>query len=112
MSVSGTNRRAFVAALVGAAAWPKVTHAQQQTDKVWRVGYLQLSSATNGISVAALDDFRLKLNDLGYVEGRNLGLDVRRANDDYPRLPGLARRLLLSMAAGQKPSRGRLKRSS
>src|SRR6516225_2071571 len=87
------NRRAFIAALVGAATWPRVTHAQQQTDKVWRVGYLTPSSATN-FSVAVLDDFRLKLKELGYVEGRNLGLYVRRANDDYARLPGLAGELV------------------
>src|SRR6516225_8001338 len=87
------NRRAFIAALVGAAAWPRVTHAQQQTDKVWRVGYLTPSSATN-FSVAVLDAFRLKLKDLGYVEGKNLGLYVRRANDDYAQLPSLASELV------------------
>jgi putative ABC transport system substrate-binding protein len=87
------NRRAFIAVLGGAAAWPRVTHAQQQTDKVWRVGYLTPSSATN-FSVAVLDEFRLKLNELGYVEGRNLSLYVRRANDDYARLPGLASELV------------------
>jgi putative ABC transport system substrate-binding protein len=68
-------------------------YAQQQADKVWRVGYLTPSSATNA-SVAVLDAFRLKLNDLGYVEGRNLGLYVRRANDDYALLPGLASELV------------------
>jgi putative ABC transport system substrate-binding protein len=87
------NRRAFIAGLGGAAAWPLVTHAQQQTDKVWRVGYLTPSSATN-FSVAVLDAFSLKLKDLGYVEGRNLGLYVKRANDDYARLPGLASELV------------------
>ena len=80
-------RRAFIAGLSSAAAWSVVTHAQQQTDKVWRVGYLTPSSATD-FSVAVLDEFRLKLNELGYVEGRNLSLYVRRANDDYARLPG------------------------
>jgi putative ABC transport system substrate-binding protein len=55
---------------------------------------LSPSSVTNGISVAVLDDFRLKLNDLGYVEGKNLGLYVRRANDDYTRLPALASELV------------------
>jgi putative ABC transport system substrate-binding protein len=39
------------------------------------------------------DAFRLKLKDLGYVEGRNLSLYVRRANDDYA-LPGLASELV------------------
>ena len=34
--------------------------------------------------------FRLKLQDLGYIEGKNLKLDVRRAEQDYTRLPALA----------------------
>jgi putative ABC transport system substrate-binding protein len=86
------KRREFIATLGGAAAWPVVTRAQPAV-KVWRVGYLTPSSATN-FSVAVLDDFRFKLKDLGYVEGRNLDLYVRRANDDYTRLPGLASELV------------------
>jgi putative ABC transport system substrate-binding protein len=89
------NRREFIAVLGGAAAWPVVTHAQQQTDKVWRVGYLSPASLLAApTSVALFDAFRLKLKDLGYVEGRNLGLYVRRANDDFARLPGLASELV------------------
>ncbi len=86
------KRRAFIAGLGGAAAWPLVARGQS-ADKVWRVGYLSPSSATN-FSVAVFDAFRLKLNDLGYVEGRNLGLYTRRANDDYARLPTLAGELV------------------
>ena len=93
MTILHVTRREFVAALGSAAAWPLVAHAQQQTVKVWRVGYLSASSATN-VSVALFDAFRLKLSDLGYVEGRNLGLYVRRANDDYALLPGLASELV------------------
>jgi len=51
-------------------------------DKIWRVGFLSASSATN-VTVALFDSFRLKLNDLGYVEGKNLG------NDDFAQLPSL-----------------------
>ncbi len=87
------RRRAFIAALGSTAAWPLAMHAQQQTDKVWRVGYLSPSSARN-VTVALFDDFRLKLNDLGYVEGRNLSLYIRRANDDYAQLPSLASELV------------------
>ena len=88
------RRREFINLIAGSAVtWPLTAHAQQQTDKVWRVGYLTPSSATN-VSVALLDAFRLKLNDLGYVEGRNLGLYVRRANDDFARVPGLASELV------------------
>src|SRR5262245_11573255 len=87
------DRRTFIAGLGGAVAWPLVARAQQQTDKVWRVGYLSPASATN-FSVPYFDAFRLKLNDLGYVEGRNLGLYIRRANEDFARLPGLASELV------------------
>jgi putative ABC transport system substrate-binding protein len=88
------RRREFINLIAGSAViWPLMAHAQQQTDKIWRVGYLSPSSATNA-SVAFLDAFRLKLNDLGYVEGRNLGLYVRRANDDLARLPSLASELV------------------
>jgi putative tryptophan/tyrosine transport system substrate-binding protein len=88
------RRREFINLIAGSAVtWPLSAHAQQQTDKVWRVGYLTASSATN-VSVALLDDFRLKLNDLGYVEGRNLSLYVKRANDDLAQLPSLASELV------------------
>ena len=87
------RRRAFIAGLGSAAAWPLAAYAQQQPDRVWRVGYLSAVSATN-VGIAIFDAFRLKLNDLGYVEGRNLDLFVRRANDDYSRLPGLASELV------------------
>jgi putative ABC transport system substrate-binding protein len=93
MPVGRTNRRRFIAALGSAAAWPLVALAQRP-EKVWRVGYLTPSSATNNFSVAVFDDFRLKLKDLGYVEGRNLDLYMRRANDDYALLPGLASELV------------------
>jgi putative tryptophan/tyrosine transport system substrate-binding protein len=88
------RRREFINLIAGSVViWPLTAHAQQQTDKVWHVGWLSPSSATN-LSVAFLDDFTVKLNELGYVEGRNLGLYVRRANEDFARLPGLASELV------------------
>jgi putative ABC transport system substrate-binding protein len=91
MPVRGPNRRAFIATLSGAAAWPVVARAQQ--GKVWRVGSLSPSSATK-VDTALVDAFRIKLEVLGYVEGKNLSLDVRRADDDYTRLPALAATLV------------------
>ena len=82
------RRRAFIAGLGGAAAWPMVARAQQP-ERLRRVAYLTPSSATE-VSIAVLDVFRLKLHDLGYVEGKNLQLDVRRAEGNYARLPALA----------------------
>ena len=40
MPVGQTNRRTFIAALGGAAAWPLVAHAQ----KIWHVGFLAPNS--------------------------------------------------------------------
>jgi putative ABC transport system substrate-binding protein len=88
------RRREFIKLIAsGATAWPLLARAQQQTDRVWRVGYLSSSSATDDTR-PFVDAFRLKLNDLGYVEGRNLGLYVRRANDDFAQLPSLASELV------------------
>jgi putative ABC transport system substrate-binding protein len=84
------KRRAFIAALGGAAAWPVVARSQESA-KIWRVGYLSLSSAADNPS---FDAFRLKLQDLGYFEGRNLTLDVRRGEGDYARLTPLAAELV------------------
>ena len=88
------NRRAFIAGLGSAAVAPLGARAQHQPDKVWRVGYLSPTTAATNVSVALFDAFRLKLNDLGYAEGRNLSLYVRRANDDFARLPDLASELV------------------
>ena len=44
MAILGMNRRALIAALGGAAAWPRVALAQQQP-KVWRIGMLETISA-------------------------------------------------------------------
>jgi len=41
-----------------------------------------------------LGAFHLQLQELGYVEGRNLILDMRRADEDSARLPGLATELV------------------
>jgi putative ABC transport system substrate-binding protein len=88
------KRRAFISGLGSAAAWPLTLRAQNAPPgKIWRVGYLSGSSATD-FSLALFNAFRLKLQELGYVEGKNLRLDVRRAEFDYARLPALAAELI------------------
>ena len=47
----------------------------QQPAKVYRVGWLSPGATTGG----ALDTLKKELRDLGYVEGQNLIIDVRRA---------------------------------
>jgi putative ABC transport system substrate-binding protein len=87
-------RRRELIALVGgaAAAWPLSTRAQQTT-RIWRVGYLS-PVPESGFSARLFRAFVARMQELGYVEGRNLILDVRRADGDFSRLPDLAAELV------------------
>jgi putative ABC transport system substrate-binding protein len=88
------KRRELMGLVGGAAvAWPMAARAQQQP-RVWRVGYLAPSSPSDINARTNLETLRLKLRELGYVEGRNLILYVRRAEGDFSRLPDLAAELV------------------
>ena len=66
------KRRAFIAALGGAAAWPLVAHGQQA--RVHTLGVLTLPNPE-----PLLKALREGLRDAGYVEGNNLRLEIRSA---------------------------------
>ena len=85
------RRREFITLLGGAsAAWPLVARAQQS--KVRVIGFL--SFGTPEERVAGLLGFRKGLSEMGYVEGRNLAMEFRWAQNDASRLPGLATDLI------------------
>jgi putative tryptophan/tyrosine transport system substrate-binding protein len=86
------RRREFIALLGNAAAWPLAARAQQS--RIWRLGFLSPGLATDVVALGLYDTFKQKLLDLGYVEGQNLVLDVRRAGGDFSKLPGLAAQLV------------------
>jgi putative tryptophan/tyrosine transport system substrate-binding protein len=75
------KRRAFIAALGSAAAWPLTANAQQ--NKVWRVGYLSpvFPPSKSAGDAAVFEAFRQRMRDFGYVDGKNLIL----LNPDTPK---------------------------
>jgi putative ABC transport system substrate-binding protein len=86
------KRREFIARLGGAAvAWPLAARAQHDGG-VPRIGYLALTSAS--FHKPYVDAFRRGLQELGYIEGKNLEIEVRYADGDTDRLPGLVAELL------------------
>ena len=88
------RRREFIILLgSAAAAWPPHPYAiAQQSAKVWRIGMLEVTPRL--ANAANVDAFRRALQELGYIEGRNLVLEVRLANGRLDQLPALAAELV------------------
>ena len=85
------RRRLLIALGAGALAAPLEIFAQQQP-KIRRIGFLGTATASAFADrVAALT---AGLNDLGYVEGRNLIIEWRWAEGNRARLSGLAAELV------------------
>ena len=81
------RRREFTALAGGiATAWPFVARAQQSTVPV--IGFLNSTSADGYSSMAVA--FRRGLKEAGYVEGQNVTVEYRWADNQYERLPALA----------------------
>src|SRR5262249_45256306 len=76
---------------VAAAAWPMVARAQDP-GKVARLGFLGATFASSWGS--RIEAFRSGLRDLGYMEGRNVIIESRWAEEQYDRLPALAGELV------------------
>jgi putative tryptophan/tyrosine transport system substrate-binding protein len=86
--VSDMKRREFMTLLGGAAAWPAAARAQQ-SGRVPRIGYL----APAGL-LPRDEAFRQRLQELGYVEGKNIVIENRLAEGKFERLPALAEELV------------------
>jgi putative ABC transport system substrate-binding protein len=82
------RRRDFIKVAAGcAAAWPLVAHGQQQ-GQMPVVGYLSATSPDEGEPRAAA--LRRGLQESGYIEGQNVAIEYRWANQQIDRLPVLA----------------------
>jgi putative ABC transport system substrate-binding protein len=69
-----------------------VSAEAQQAKKVWRIGFLGSGSALGYAS--RVNAMREGLRDLGYVEGKNIVIEYRWAEEKYDRLPNLAAELI------------------
>jgi ABC-type uncharacterized transport system substrate-binding protein len=98
------KRREFIALFGGAATWPIAARAQQRPPAV--IGFLSSSALAD--RARYLPAFRQGIRETGYVEGQNVAIEYRWAQDQYDRLPDLAADLVRSqvtvIAAHDTPS--------
>ncbi len=86
-----TDRRTFIASMVGAVLSAPIGVQAQQAGKIYRVGFLWDSPA---VWPHALEGFRQGLRDLGWAEGLNVVVEYRWAEGRFDRLPGLVEELV------------------
>ena len=84
------RRRAFIAALGGAAALARLPIARAQAPRSRRVAVLMGLREDNSDSPLAIAAFRRGLQQLGWAEGRDLDIDIRWGNGDSARIRSYA----------------------
>jgi putative ABC transport system substrate-binding protein len=96
------RRRTFIAGLAGGAAWSLTARSQQLAMPV--IGYLGTQSADIDYETVTVP-FLQGLKEIGYIDGQNVSVEYRWAENQFDRLPGLAadlvrRRVAMILASG------------
>ena len=94
MEFDQLKRRGFITLLGGAAAWPLAARAQQP-DRMRRIGVLMNRAADDPQGQVRLTAFQQALQQLGWIDGRNVRIDIRWCETDAER----ARRYALELIA-------------
>jgi putative tryptophan/tyrosine transport system substrate-binding protein len=99
------RRRDFIKAITVSTVWPLVARAQQSSG-LPLIGILSPQSAAT--AARNVEAFRSGLHDLGYVEGRNIVIDLRYAEGNLGRISELAAELAAlkpaAIVAGSEPA--------
>ena len=88
------GRREFITLVGGAAAWPLAASAQQQGDRVRRIGVLMAYDENDALAETLFSAFIQALAGLGWTDGRNVRVDVRWYGNDTNRIRALAQELV------------------
>src|SRR6516165_3906943 len=107
-----TKRREFITLLGGAAAWPVAARAQQQGERMRRLGLL-MGVADDREGQARVTALKQGLQELGWTDGRNMqietrfgGADVGRIRAHAAELVALAPDVIVANSIRLRPCRG------
>jgi putative tryptophan/tyrosine transport system substrate-binding protein len=87
------GRRKFLATLGGAAAWPLAARAQQG-ERARRIGVLMAYAESDAEAQAWVAAFREGLRKLGWMEGRNIGIDIHWATGERTTIERFAKEIV------------------
>jgi putative tryptophan/tyrosine transport system substrate-binding protein len=88
-----SSRREFITLLGGAAAWPLAARGQQP-GAMPRIGLLSVFAESDPEGQALIRELIQRLQELGWVNGRNVQIDVRFSDADATRTSMLATELI------------------
>jgi putative ABC transport system substrate-binding protein len=95
MHIDRLKRREFITLLGGATAWPLAGNAQQR-ERIRRIGVLMSLPENDPLTQRYLKEFQQGLQELGWIEGRNIRIDYRFAPADIERMQRFANELVNS----------------